>query len=203
MHIQIPKPNDHGISYINRKGFPSILLQGICDHRLKFIHAYTGEVGSNHDATVLKRSEVWNYINENFNEKFPNDTHLLGDEAYPCLPQLITPYKDNGNLTVPQRNFNFLWSRTRSTIERAFCLLQKKFRILKDLLDVRRLDWIPKYVIACCVLHNICIMQNDLMKVEAIVAVQNDSDVNDDIFVGAMRPRLLQGQAKRNRLCQE
>lgn len=27
MHVRIPKPKEHGISYINRKGFPSIILQ--------------------------------------------------------------------------------------------------------------------------------------------------------------------------------
>lgn len=74
---------------------------------------------------------------------------------------------------------------------------------MKDLLDVRHLDWIPKYVIACCVLHNICIMQNDFMEVEAIACVDNDPDVNNDNFVGDVRARLQQGQAKRNRLCLE
>lgn len=48
-HIPI-NPNEHSNSYINRKGFHSMLLQGICDHRMKFIDVYTGICGSVHDA---------------------------------------------------------------------------------------------------------------------------------------------------------
>lgn len=160
-------------------------------------------MGSNHDSTVLRRSEVWNYLNVNFNEKFPGNTHLLGDKAYPCLPQLLTPFRDNGHLTDAQRHFNFLLSRTRNCIERAFCLLQKRFRRLKDLLDVHCLNWIPKYVIACCVLHNICIMQGDLMAMDEFVDNENNMDENIEPYIGNIRPRLLQGQMKRNLLCQE
>jgi hypothetical protein len=29
---------------------------------------------------------------------FPEDTHIVGDKAYPCLPQLITPFRNNGHL---------------------------------------------------------------------------------------------------------
>ncbi|KAJ8930625.1 hypothetical protein NQ314_016540 [Rhamnusium bicolor] len=136
-YIQIPKSKVDGISYICRKNFPCVTLQMMCDHTLKCIHCYAGEAGSNHDALVLKRSEVWSFINDRAQEKFSNDSHLIGDKAYPCLPELIPPYKDNGHLTNHQKNFNFLLSRARSTIERAFNLLQKRFRRLKNLLDVR------------------------------------------------------------------
>jgi hypothetical protein len=79
------------------------MLQGICDHNLKFTHCYAGEVGSTHDAMVPKRSDVWGFINNRIEEKFPDDTHLIGDKAYPCLPQLMPPYKNNGHLTRQQR----------------------------------------------------------------------------------------------------
>ncbi|KAG5878293.1 hypothetical protein JTB14_033094 [Gonioctena quinquepunctata] len=101
MHVRI-QTKDHGLSYINRKGFPSIILQAVCDHQMKFTHCYAGEVGSNHDATVLRRSEIWTYMNDG---KFPNNTHLIGDKAYPCLQELIPPYKNNGHLTDAQKNF--------------------------------------------------------------------------------------------------
>lgn len=123
-------------------------------------------MGSTHDATVLRRSEIWTFINDRAHEKFPNNTHLIGDKAYPCLPQLMTPYRDNGHLTDQQKNYNFLLSRARSTIERGFCLLKKRFRCIKDLLDVQSIEWVPKYIIACCILHNICLIQNDILDVE-------------------------------------
>lgn len=140
-------------------------------------------------------------MNELAGNKFPDDTHLIGDKAYPCLPQLITPYRDNGHLTEQQRNFNFLLSRTRSTIERAFNLLQKRFRCLKDLLDVVSIEWIPKYIIACCVLHNVCIMQNDILEME-FLPNQDEIDHNG-LFQEPNRERLLLGNMKRHRLCQQ
>lgn len=32
-HFEILKPSENQESYINRKGYHSILLQGICDHK--------------------------------------------------------------------------------------------------------------------------------------------------------------------------
>jgi hypothetical protein len=177
-------------------------LQGICDHNLKFTHCYAGEVGSTHDAMVLKRSDVWGFINNRIEEKFPDDTHPIGDKAYPCLPQLMPPYINNGHLTRQQRNYNYSLSCARSSIERAFNLLKKRFRCLKDLLDVQRVDWISRYITACCVLHNICIMQNDILEVEVQEDIP-DEEEEHDIIQGMDRERLLLGSEKRNRLCQQ
>lgn len=179
-YIPIPMPAENGRAYICRKNFPCIILQGVCDHKLMFIHCYAGEVGSVHDAKVLKNSEIWTYMNEHAEDMFPNDSHLLGDKAYPIRPELMTPFKDNGHLTRSQTNFNYKLSATRSTIERAFGLLKKRFRCLK-FLDVKRIDWIPKYIVACCVLHNICILQNDVMDIENVIEnnFQNDGNAEE------------------------
>lgn len=184
---------------LKMQSFMYFFFQGICDHKLKFTHCYAGEVGGNHDSTVLKRSEIWTFINEENVIKFPNDTHLLGDKAYPCLPELITPYRDNGFLTNEQKQFNFLLSRTRITIERTFGLLQNRFRCLKDCLNVRKSEWISKYIIAICVLHNVCIDQNDLLNFEE---ENNNNEEEEQRNAGYIRQRLLLGRAKRNRLCQ-
>ncbi|CAH1379963.1 unnamed protein product, partial [Tenebrio molitor] len=84
------------MAYICRKNFAAVILQGVCDHRLLFTHCYAGEVGSTHDAQVLRRSDAWSYINQRNEIMFPEDTHIVGDKAYPCLPQLITPFRNNG-----------------------------------------------------------------------------------------------------------
>ena len=41
-HIRISRPSKHGNSYLNRKGYYSILLQGVCDWRGKFTHVFIG-----------------------------------------------------------------------------------------------------------------------------------------------------------------
>ncbi|XP_018569896.1 putative nuclease HARBI1 [Anoplophora glabripennis] len=58
-HISIPLPKEHGQSYINRKGFSSLVLQVVCDHKLKFTHVYAGEPGPSHDARIFKNSDLY------------------------------------------------------------------------------------------------------------------------------------------------
>jgi len=55
-----------------------------------------------------------------------------------------------------QKQFNNSLAETRQVIERAFALLKGKFRRLRYL-NMSRIDLIPQTIIACCVLHNICI----------------------------------------------
>lgn len=87
------------------------------------------------------------------------------------------------------------------TIERAFRLLKSRFRCLKDYLDVKSQIWIPKYIIAMCVLHNICIMQDDILNIGPIINIEQEENV--ERVAGLLRQRLLLGAAKRNRICQE
>lgn len=70
---------------------------------------------------------------------------------------------------------------------------------MKDLLDAICLEWIPKYIIACCILHNICIMQDDILEVHFI---PNEDD-GDEIGIPreAERQRLYLGRQKRDVLC--
>lgn len=42
-HIKISAPKVDKDSYVNRKGFYSIILQGVCDHRLKFTDVSCGK----------------------------------------------------------------------------------------------------------------------------------------------------------------
>ncbi|XP_067118136.1 putative nuclease HARBI1 [Centruroides vittatus] len=73
-HIAIKAPLEEPQAYINRKGFHSLVLQGVCDEKMCFIDCYIGEVGSVHDCTIFKRSEVDNgFLSSSkimFNNKF-------------------------------------------------------------------------------------------------------------------------------------
>ncbi|XP_050065003.1 putative nuclease HARBI1 [Aphis gossypii] len=157
-HINIPAPHDHPESYVNRKGHHSIQLQTVCDHQCKFINCYAGNVGSVHDQRVFHLSE----LHENINNptKFPNNSHLVGDAAYTLQEHLLVPYRDDGHLTEKQKNYNFCHSSSRMAIERSFGSLKGRFRSLLTTLAMERVDLIPKFIIACCLLHNICLLKN-------------------------------------------
>ena len=58
-HIRILRPRYHGIDYMNRKGYYSVLLQGICDDRGKFIDVFVGPPGRVHDSRMLRDSHFY------------------------------------------------------------------------------------------------------------------------------------------------
>jgi len=128
-----------------------------------FTHCYAGPVGSVHDARVFRNSPVADFLNSPA-QYFPNDTHLIADAAYSLHTHVMVPFKDNGHLTRRQKNYNFRLSSTRMAIERAFGLLKMRFRILLDVLPLTDLKRIPEFIIACCVLHNICMSRDDFFE---------------------------------------
>ena len=121
-YIKIEIPKENFKDYINRKGYHSIQLQVVCNHRAMITHCYVGHPGSVHDRGVFRQSEVAEYLNDDC--KFPFDNHLVGDSAYELHQHLLVPFKDNGHLTAAQKNVNFRQSSARVVVERCFALLK-------------------------------------------------------------------------------
>lgn len=175
-HIPIVAPKQNHVSYINRKGFHSVILQGTCNEKKEFIHCYSGEVGSVHDALVLRRSQLLQTL------ECPENFHLLGDSAYPLSVKILVPFKDNGHLTEIQKNYNKIHSKTRVVIEQTFALLKGRWRRLK-LLETKNIDLLVTIVMACCVLHNVCLKRHDMpndINLEAEVIEERIMNVNLD-----------------------
>ena len=160
-HIAIRTPCQHPENYFNRKNVPSIILQAVCDANGHFINIYCGWPGSVHDARVLKNSPLYSNANEVGNYFSPN-MHLLRDAAYPIQHWLLTPYKDNGQLNLVKKNYNYMHSSSRMVIEQAFGLLKGRFRRLK-FVDMLNTEAIVKIVVSCCVLHEYCLQNNDFL----------------------------------------
>lgn len=175
-HIEITAPKENASSYINRKGFHSVVLQAVCDHEMRFLHCSVGEAGSVHDARVLRRSEVYGMLNS---DHFPLDSHLVGDAAYPIGPYLMTPYRDNGHLTAKESRYNVQLSKARVTIERAFGLLKGRFRRLFRV-ETRRPDIIVTIIIVACIFHNACLMWGDTFEEPPVADRQDETSVPED-----------------------
>ncbi|XP_066599956.1 putative nuclease HARBI1 [Prorops nasuta] len=190
-HIKIAAPKTNPESYINRKGYTSIQLQVICNHELKFIHCYSGQVGSVHDMRVFRLSQIPNMCCP---DKFPGDTHLIGDAAYAIQKYLMVPFKDNGHLSEEQVHFNKCLSRARMMIERSIGLLKGRFRSILDTLPMKRTDIVPKYIMACCILHNICLLKNDTLE-ENIIVINEQAEQTEGVNT---TERSQEGIQKRN-----
>ena len=81
---------------------------------------------------------------------------IVGDSANPLSLRMITPYCDNGHLSVLQKSYDRQLSAQRSVIERAFALLKGKWRKLL-FLNVTNLSYIPHILAAACFLHNFAV----------------------------------------------
>lgn len=155
--IEIKAPKEEPQAYINRKKRYTVILQGICNTELKFLDCFAGYPGSVGDLRVLRNSPIFRRVREEEGRMFPGNAYIIGDKIYhPVLSWLIPSFKDHGAMTQAQKNFNVVHAKTRQVIERAFSLLKGRFRRLKYL-DMNRCDMISYVVLACCVLHNICL----------------------------------------------
>ncbi|KAJ8304911.1 hypothetical protein KUTeg_018494 [Tegillarca granosa] len=156
-HIRIHKPQIRGIDYYNRKEYYSIVLQAVVREDMRFTDVFTGFPGKVHDARILKESPLYNMA-KNMDRNF----HILGDSAYPNLPWLLVPFRDNGHLTYAQKTFNKTHSSIRSNVERAFGQLKGRFTRLQSV-NQRDIRTIVQTILTGCVLHNICIINHDDM----------------------------------------
>ncbi|KAI8498058.1 hypothetical protein Bbelb_240020 [Branchiostoma belcheri] len=168
-HIEVKAPSEGHTDYFNRKGYHSVVLQAVVDHRSRFTDINVGWPGSVHDARILKNSFPFQAAERG--TLFPQDLSrvingvtvpvmILGDPAYPLLPWLMKGYVDNGRLGRRKREFNYRLSRARMTVECAFGRLKGRWRCLSDCLNVD-ISMVPNIVSTCCVLHNICEIQRE------------------------------------------
>ena len=159
-HIPIVKPQCNTPVAYNRKQFYSIILTGFCSSNRKFSHVCVGHPGSWHDARAFCNTDVGQLLERDPRALVPEGMHIIGDSAYPLMPQLMKPCRDNGHLTARQKRFNVKLHSARVAIEHAFGILKSKFRRLKCL-HMKDLGNISATVSACCILHNICLEPSD------------------------------------------
>lgn len=125
-HIRIPRPMENQKDYYYRKKYHSLLMQAIVTSDKKFIDVHIGEPGSMHDARMLRRSTI--YETAQGDHDFFGQFCVLGDPAYPNLPWLVPPFRDNGALTAQQIEFNYRHSATRVKAENGFGDLKNVYR---------------------------------------------------------------------------
>ena len=162
--------------------------------------------GKAHDARVfdhsLLREELADlcYVADQCLDK---TYHILGDSAYPLSNHLMMPFRVRSTMSLAQKKFNTNLASKRSVIERAFGLLGQRFpRLLK--LKVKSLDKKIMCVVSACVLHNWCILENDVDEDDFEEAISNlDFNVNRfsaEAELGRRRA-LGGGNMKREMLC--
>ena len=165
--------------------------------------------GRAHDARVWQQSPLCKdlpdlcYVEH---QRLDQTFHIIGDCAYPMSNHLLSPFRSRrGNINDAQKKFNTHLASKRSVIERAFGLLGLRFPRLLHLTAKNNTKRI-RIVVAACVLHNWCIMEDDHDEegFEMLVSQSLRTDISDDKPAEAVigrRRALGGGNTKRNILC--
>jgi len=181
-HIPITPPALNHTDYYNRKGWYSVVLQGIVDSNYLFRDVCVGWPGSVHDARVFSNSGIFTKLTS---EKVLDCNYLriqdknislflIGDSAYPLKTFLMKPFAFNTALTNQQKVFNYNLSKARIVVENAFGRLKARWRRLTKRNEMN-VSNVPHIVTACCVLHNICEIFGDAIPDGWVDATSNDS----------------------------
>uniref|UniRef100_A0A8C3PC42 Putative nuclease HARBI1 n=1 Tax=Chrysemys picta bellii TaxID=8478 RepID=A0A8C3PC42_CHRPI len=150
-HIPILAPEHQGTQYINRKGYFSMVLQALVDHRGRFTNINVGWAGRVHDARVFRNTTLFKWLQQGtyfLDQKITvGDVEMpiviLGDPAYPLMPWLMKPY--GGSLDRSQELFNYRLSKCRMVVECAFGRLKGRWRTLLTRSDLSQTN-IPIYI---------------------------------------------------------
>uniref|UniRef100_A0A131Z088 Harbinger n=1 Tax=Rhipicephalus appendiculatus TaxID=34631 RepID=A0A131Z088_RHIAP len=144
---------------IQGQGSASVTLQAVCDSRCRFMDIFVGPPGDFELDSVFLASPLAEELPYWCLDKY----HLLGNGGYPLREYLLTPYDRNvTDCAEPsQIAFNERHEKIRTKIDDAFRLLRQRFRQL-HFLEFVTANKMRRFIMACCVLHNICVQAGDV-----------------------------------------
>jgi len=203
-HIPVSVPSENHTDYYNRKGWYSMLIQGLVDANYCFLDICVGWPGSVHDARVFVHSNLYKKITDS--QLIPDKSerissvdvplYMIGDSAYPMQSWLMKPFSYSSELTTEQRTYNYRICRARIVAENAFGRLKARWRRLMKRNDMF-IHNVPAVAAAACVLHNICEIHhdqfNDAWLVDDNGLAQPDTTVFRDINASSSRSRQIRG----------
>eukprot|EP00794_Sanderia_malayensis_P018622 gene18622-20499_t len=185
-HVKIKTPNwcTNKEKYVNRRhgnGRYEVACQAIVDGEMKFMHVIPGLPGSiENPSDVLKKTDIWKVLEGGGWLDEPKmdvggteiSPYLTGDRAYPLTRSIMKPFpivekvvrseltgKVGGTKVrddVSREKFDEELSKASAAAQCAFAALQSRFRVLRKA-NKDKLNTLNATVVACCVLHNICI----------------------------------------------
>lgn len=147
---------DRPMDYYNRKGFWGFTVLAGCDARTKFHMFSCKSAGSCNDISVWQVCDVYKKILQA--GLLPAEYYFIGDEAFSCEQQILTPWGGKG-IGHEKDSFNYQLSARRQVIERSFAILTGRWGIFQRPLRCAVDKWSLVATVAAK-LHNICVDKN-------------------------------------------
>ncbi|CAO2210357.1 unnamed protein product [Urochloa humidicola] len=157
-HVRASVPKNIEHAFRGRKSFATQNVMAVVDFDLRFTYVLAGWEGSAHDALVLRDA-----LERENGLRVPQGKFYLVDGGYGAKPRFLPPFRGvryhlNEWGSNPVQNekelFNLRHSSLRVTVERAFGILKRRFKILDDATPFFPFPTQVDIVCACCIIHN-------------------------------------------------
>ncbi|KAL3530700.1 hypothetical protein ACH5RR_010022 [Cinchona calisaya] len=175
--------------WVDAKGSHSMPLQAIVGPNLKFLDVVTGFPGKLTEGKLLQQSgfyhkcitgERLNGEKVKLSEEAELQEYIVGDSAYPLLPWLLTPYQGN-ELSQTKADFNERLFAAHNVARRALARLKDVWKIINGVMWRPDKHKLPRYILVCCILHNIMIDMEDEVMAEYPLSHQHDPGYEEDV----------------------
>ena len=184
-HVQVGSRLKNHYSFKHKY---TITNMGFIGHNKRFLNLTCNAPGSTHDAWLLRRSKIFHDIQAG--NVLPNASidlgekigklplTTVGDTAFPQFEWLIKAYPNTKD--PKKRYFNTKLCGARIVTENAYGMLKGRWRILHKKCDARLYN--VKYIVmACVMLHNLCIGRKDPCKLRRKLRVEKITLVNRNL----------------------
>ncbi|XP_018011865.1 putative nuclease HARBI1 isoform X2 [Hyalella azteca] len=160
MHLVSRAPEKMHDEYRNSRGKYTIILLAICDAQKKFTYVSVGYPGTFTDQKCLESTDLGSNLDNIPNDYFPLDKyHLIGSENFQLRDGLMVPFKAHEVNNDQNLDFNERLLKTQSITPSTFVEMRSRFQTLNKLeMSIER---VVEFTTACCILHNVCLDNND------------------------------------------
>lgn len=114
-HVVVKRPPCSGSQFYNYKQTYSVILFAMVDADYCFTYIDVGGNGRASDSAIFRDSTL-NICMENDSLGMPENSIIVGDDAFPLRINLMKPYSKRG-LTDDEKIFNYRLSRARRVVE--------------------------------------------------------------------------------------
>lgn len=167
IHIRLKRAPKGSSDYLSSYNQHDFVVQGVTNGMGLFMDVAPGFPGSMRDSNVLQNSTLYRRIEAGKVLSGPvvrvrgTDIrpYLVGGNTFPLAPWLQKPFQETESLEE-KALYNGALSSARLSVKTAFKMLKSRWGVLRRRLDCR-MEFVCKTVVACAVLHNLCILAGD------------------------------------------
>eukprot|EP00644_Phytophthora_capsici_P019068 jgi/Phyca11/133492/e_gw1.507.7.1 len=141
----------------------TVILEAVASRSLWIWHAFYGMPGANNDLNVLERSPLLNDLVNGIAPKVQFTVNgAIYDQPYYLTDGIYPPWAIfQSTISAPQGNKRKLYAAeqegVRKDVERAFGVLQQRFRILALPCKLWKVDAMNDVMLASIILHNMIV----------------------------------------------